>query len=275
MTYLQALISQQERELGRTEPSTGATVDERKAELKKLQAQKQEMAAFYKPDYPDMVALGRKITDLQAEIAHAPTEPAPTKAAETKNVEDPPQLLLLKAQLHAAQLVQENGKKEQTRLQQSIRTYEERIEASPLVEEEYKQITRDHDSALQFYNTLLNKMNESSMATALEQRQQGEQFRVMDAPNLPDSPTFPNRTVFAAGGLAAGLVLGLLITAVLEYRDTSVRNERDIWAFTNLPTLAIFSHIQGLPQAAKPHGHHHNRWNPFSRLRKPLEDARG
>jgi capsular polysaccharide biosynthesis protein len=128
---------------------------------------------------------------------------------------------------------------------------------------------------LQFYNTLLNKMNESSMATALEQRQQGEQFRVMDAPNLPDSPTFPNRTVFAAGGLAAGLVLGLLITAVLEYRDTSVRNERDIWAFTNLPTLAIFSHIQGLPQAAKPHGHHHNRWNPFSRLRKPLEDARG
>jgi uncharacterized protein involved in exopolysaccharide biosynthesis len=46
---------------------------------------------------------------------------------------------------------------------------------------------------LQFYNTLLTKMNESSMATALEHRQQGEQFRVMDAPNLPDAPTFPNR----------------------------------------------------------------------------------
>ncbi len=85
------------------------------------------------------------------------------------------------------------------------------MKSSPLVEEEYKQVTRDHETALEFYNTLLKKMNESSMATALEHRQQGEQFSVMDAPNLPDAPTSPNRIVFAGGGLAAGLFLGLLI----------------------------------------------------------------
>jgi len=97
------------------------------------------------------------------------------------------------------------AKQEQTRLQQLVRAYEEKIEASPMLEEEYKQITRDHETALQFYNALLTKMNESSMATALEHRQQGEQFRVMDAPNLPDEPTFPNHRNFAGGGLAAGL----------------------------------------------------------------------
>ena len=68
-----------------------------------------------------------------------------------------------------------------------------------MVEEEYKEVTRDHESALQFYNTLLAKMNESTMATALEHRQEGEQFRVMDAPNLPDEPTFPNPRIFAGG----------------------------------------------------------------------------
>ena len=130
-----------------------------------------------------------------------------------------------------------------------------------MVEEEYKEVTRDHETALQFYNTLLTKMNESSMATALEQRQQGEQFRVMDAPNLPDAPTSPNRLVFAGGGLAGGLFMGLLIAALLEYRDTSLRNERDIWAFTKLPTLAVISHIDGLPQTAKPS----SRWKLFSR----------
>jgi capsular polysaccharide biosynthesis protein len=141
-----------------------------------------------------------------------------------------------------------------------------------MVEEEYKRITRDHETALQFYNTLLTKMNESSMATALEQRQQGEQFRVMDAPNLPDSPTFPKHGVFAAGGLVAGLFLGLLLTALLEYRDTSVRNETDIWAFTKLPTLAVVSYIDDLtsPRAAG-----ERRRLSFRRPAKSTEGARG
>ena len=269
VTFLQALLTQQTHELQRiTDPGAGVSVDERRAELKRLMAQKQELDATYQPDYPDVIAINRKIADLQGEITHTPTEAAP-KAPAATHVDDTPQMLALKAQLHSAQLAMENGKAEQARLQADVRVYQERIEASPLVEEEYKQITRDHETALQFYNTLLTKMNESSMATALEQRNQGEQFRVMDAPNLPDSPSFPNRMVFAGGGLAAGFVLGLLISALLEYRDTSVRNERDIWAFTKLPTLAIISHIGGLPQTAKAHG----RWNPFARTHKPVENA--
>lgn len=130
-----------------------------------------------------------------------------------------------------------------------------------MVEEEFKQVTRDHETALQFYNILLTKMNESSMATALEHRQQGEQFRVMDAPNLPDAPTFPNHLKFAGGGLAAGLVLGLFLVALLEYRDTSVRNERDMWAFTNLPTLAVVSYLSDLAQPPAAH----KRWRLFTR----------
>jgi capsular polysaccharide biosynthesis protein len=92
-------------------------------------------------------------------------------------------------------------------------------------------------------------MNESSMATALEQRQQGEQFRVMDAPNLPDAPSFPNHVVFACAGFAGGLGLGMLLAGLLEYRDTSLRNERDVWAFTKLPTLAIISHMEDLNES--------------------------
>ena len=93
------------------------------------------------------------------------------------NRPDSPQLQDLKAQLRAAQQAMGVAKQEQARIEQQIRTYESRIEASPLVEEEYKKLTRDHETALEFYNSLLTKMNESSMATALERRQQGEQFR--------------------------------------------------------------------------------------------------
>ena len=268
-TFLQALVSQQAHDLQSTESGPGISTDEHRAQLKALIAQKQELEALYTPDYPDVVAVSRKIADLQAQIAHAPPESATTAPA--GNHPDPPQLQQLKFQLRGVQQSMVAAKQEQARIQQQIRTYEARIEASPLVEEEYKQVTRDHETALEFYNTLLKKMNESSMATALEQRQQGEQFRVMDAPNLPDAPTSPNRKVFAGGGLAAGLFLGLLIAALLEYRDTSLRNERDIWAFTKLPTLAILSHIDGLPNLAK----EGSRWKLFSRATKPIESAGG
>jgi polysaccharide chain length determinant protein (PEP-CTERM system associated) len=268
-TFLQAIISQQTHELQSAEPTTGVTVDDRRKELKALIEQKQSLENLYTPDHPDVVAISRRISDLQAEIAHASAEPAPSSASAASTRPDPPDLQKLKIQLRGVQLSIADAKREQTELGQKVRAYEARIESSPMVEQEYKQITRDHETALQFYNSLLSKMNESSMATALEQRQQGEQFTIMDGANLPDAPTFPNPAVFAGGGFALGLFLGLGISAFLEYRDTSLRNERDVWAFTKLPTMAIISHIEGLPAAAKTR----KFWNPFSRSNKPMESA--
>ena len=270
VTFLEAMVSQQTQEAPHADPVTGTNVDALKDQLKDLRKQKEALDALYTPDHPDVVAMARQIANVQAEIAQDRAEPAKGQPAAAHP--DPPQLQQLKAQLRVAHQAVTTARQEQAQVEEQVRRYESNLESSPMVEEEYKQVTRDHETALQFYNTLLTKMNESSMATALEQRQQGEQFRVMDAANLPDAPTFPNRRVFAGGGLAAGLVLGLLLAALLEYRDTSLRNERDIWAFTKLPTLAFISHIDGLPKPAT--ARYHNRWKLFSRSNEPIESAR-
>src|SRR5260370_39558430 len=77
----------------------------------------------------------------------------------------------------------------------------------------------------------------------------------MDEPHLPESPSSPKRPVFVAGGLAIGLFLGLLIVGTLEYLDTAVRSERDIWAFTKLPTLGVIA-FTGEPEP----GESKRRW---------------
>jgi polysaccharide chain length determinant protein (PEP-CTERM system associated) len=268
-TFIEALVTQQPQGTTNIDPVTGTSENALQTQLKDAIKQEQEMETLYTPDHPDIIAMKRRIANLRAEIAHEPS--APAKAETTISSSDSPQLQQLKTQLRAIKLSIASAKQDQARIVEKVRSYEAKIESSPMVEEEYKQVTRDHETALQFYNTLLTKMNESTMATALEHRQQGEQFRVMDAPNLPEEPTFPNRRIFAGGGFAFGLSLGLLITALLEYRDTSLRNERDIWAFTKLPTLAVLSYINVLdhPDNAG------KRKMRFFRRNKPIESVRG
>lgn len=252
-SFLQAMISQQTQDLQRA-ASPVSRIDERQKQLQSLIEQREQLEASYTPDYPDVKALTDKINELRATLNQAPAAPLhSSQPIEAAALSASPQLQQLRAQLRAVQQTIIPARQEQARIQQQIRTYEARIEQSPQVEEEYKKITRDHDTALQFYNNLLAKMNESSMATALEQRQQGQQFSVMDPPNLPDSPKFPNHKLFATGGSIAGLALGCVIAGLLEFRDTTIHSETDIWAFTKLPTLAV---ISDLSRASTQDGRH-------------------
>jgi polysaccharide chain length determinant protein (PEP-CTERM system associated) len=237
-SYEETILAQQTREAGspqqRLQPQT------QQAELQQLLSQEAELTARYTSDYPDVVAVRRKIKDLQQEMAKAPA-PQPVAVPTTPVGPEPASIQQLRAQLRALDLAIEEKKHEQSRIQSQVATYQERIQASPMVQEQYKDLTRDYQTAQAFYDDLLQKMNQSKMATDLERRQQGEQFKVMDAPNLPDAPTFPNRLMFFAGGLAFGAAIGLAITALLEYQNTFLRSERDIWAFTKLSTLGVIA----------------------------------
>jgi uncharacterized protein involved in exopolysaccharide biosynthesis len=128
---------------------------------------------------------------------------------------------------------------EQQMLRQQIGLYQSRVQLSPKIEEEYKQLTRDYTTAQKFYDDLLQKKTQSEMATNLERRQQGEQFRVMDPPNLPETPTYPKRWQFAGFGFVGGFGLGLMAVVVLEFRDKVMRTERDVLHYLQLPTLAL------------------------------------
>jgi polysaccharide chain length determinant protein (PEP-CTERM system associated) len=247
-SYREALLAQsgQSAATGPSEPGskpsphvTGQTTPEQAAELQKLQSDLADLSGRYTPDYPDVVATKRKIADLKKEISQNGT-PASANAGGSVHV-DSPAVQQLRAQNHSIDDMIQQKRRVQAKIQGEIGMYQGRLQASPLVAAKYKELSRDYDTATKSYDSLLTKKHDSQMATELEHQQQGEQFRIMDVANLPDTPTFPNRTRFALGGLAAGIALGIAIIAFLEYRDKSLRSERDVWAFTKLPTLGIIA----------------------------------
>jgi len=245
-TYAESMLAQQLREVPVS--TSGASVSTQQTELEQLVSQETDLANRYTPDYPDLKVVRRKIAELRTKMNQAPSS-APATAPGLPHAE-PIGMQQLRAQIRAAEQGIQAKRHEQAQIQDEIQVYQGRIQASPLVEEEYKEITRDNETAQKFYETLLSKMNQSKMATDLERRNQGEQFRVMDEPNLPDAPVFPKRLYFAGGGFALGLLLGIGIVVLLEHKDQSLRTEEDIWQLTKLPTLAVLSLIDiALPQA--------------------------
>ena len=120
------------------------------------------------------------------------------------------------------------------------------MQSSPVVEEQYKELNRGYQTALDSYSELQKNLYASRMAVDLENKQQGEQFNVLDPANLPDNPSYPNRPMFALGGLAGGLGLGFGLSLLMEMRDTSLRNERDVEFVLRLPVLAMVPAIEPL-----------------------------
>src|SRR3984893_13616193 len=266
---------QQQNQAAQMGEHSGGTPEGRQNELQQLLAQEADLTSRYTDDYPDVVSVRRKIRELREQIANAPAPAAPTPAASTPKPADSIAALQLRTQLRSMDQEIAMKKRDQASIQTQLHLYQERVGSSPAVEEEYKAITRDNQTAQTFYDDLLNKIQTAKMATDLEKRQQGEQFRVMDEPNLPESPSSPKRPVYVAGGLAAGLFLGLLIVGTLEYLDTAVRTERDIWAFTKLPTLGVIA-FNGDPEPAMSRRRWLRRRSPdLTAGTKPLMNAGG
>lgn len=238
--YQESMLTQMSHEVPSASPAMKAALDERQTQLATLQAQASDLSTRYTADYPDLIAVRHKIADLRKEISRSP---APAAVAVT-HVPDSAAVQQLRAQIQATNQGITAKQAEQMQLQSAINGYQGRLQASPQVEEQYKALTRDYQTAQKFYDDLLVKRNQSKMATDLEHRQQGEQFRVMDEPNLPDSPDYPKRSRFLLGGFALGLMIGLASAALLEYRNTALQTEDDVYVFTKLPTLAVIGRFE-------------------------------
>jgi polysaccharide chain length determinant protein (PEP-CTERM system associated) len=238
-------------------------------QLAALQTQLLTMESRYTPDHPDMIKLKADIAQMKKKIdennAAAKAKPADKDKADLAKMNEPPNIQQLRNLIHGYDLTIQEKTRDQERLQDQIRTYRARVEISPLVEQQYNEITRDFATAQGFYDELLRKKSQSAVAADLERQQQSEQFRLWDPPNLPEKPTFPNRLLFAGGGLGGGLVVGLGLALLLELKDKALRTERDVEVLLQLPTLAL------VPSISRYNGK--GRGGLFSRIRKTDERA--
>jgi len=143
----------------------------------------------------------------------------------------------LEAQIKLTEIQTEDYMKEMKNAEQNVVLIRSRIESEPVGEQQYAEVIRDREIAKVKYEEFNRKRSNSAVAEDLEKRQQGESLEVLDPASLPQTPTEPKRPTLIAIGTGVGLILGLCFAGAREAKDASLKNLKDVRAYTQLTIL--------------------------------------
>lgn len=222
-----------------TEP-VQATAAER---LEAARAALRALQLRLKPEHPDMIRAERVVGELEqkaaAEELNGPVGTGIVPARSTLAPADQKRLSDMQAERESLDRRIALNQAEEVRLRRVLSEYGAKVEAAPGREAEATELMRDYDTLDEQYRTLLGRTQQSKIAADLERRQIGEQFKLIDPARLPERPISPNRVRLNMMGAMAGLAIGLVLIALLEYRNTSFRTEDDVALSLALPVLAV------------------------------------
>jgi polysaccharide chain length determinant protein (PEP-CTERM system associated) len=201
-----------------------------------------ELERRLRPAHPDLQRMQRVVRDLEAQAAIEPQEAAsgagmpshsPAEAARRARAAD------LRFELEQLDRQIALKGEEERRLRAIDHGYQQRIERVPVRESELAELTRDYSTLQTLYQTLLAKQEDSKIAANLERRQIGTQFKLLDPARAAQKPSTPRRWLIDLVGMAAGLVFGLALVGLLEYRDRTLHTDADVRNELTLPVLAV------------------------------------
>lgn len=198
----------------------------------------------YTPENPDLQAAQEQLAVLKRErdeankAAAAPKSSdaeSPAQARERIDVQTQEEGLI--AQFKAANLEEQRNNAEMQLANSQLHAFQSRLETSPGNEREYSDLLRDRDNAKQKFLDLDARMHKSTISMDLEKRKQGETLELIDAPSLPTEPTEPKRALIIPLGAVGGLLIGIILVAIREIKDTSLKNLKDARVYTQLSIL--------------------------------------
>jgi len=115
--------------------------------------------------------------------------------------------------------------------------YKSKLAQTSLLEAKYADLIREAKTDADKYQEALRKSEMTTQNSDLISRKATETLEVLDPPFLPITPASPNRPMIVGAGTAVAFILGLALAGLQEAKDTSLKNLKDVRAYTNLPVL--------------------------------------
>jgi succinoglycan biosynthesis transport protein ExoP len=212
-------------------------------QIERLEIDITEMKGRYTEDYPglqsaqDHLAFLKKQRDAAMKekvVDNSKVYDPTTATAERMNAEDA--IASLNTQMKALNMEAAQYRRDMGNVNRTLEQYQARLQ-NIAGEKEYEDLTRDRDAAKNHFFDLENKRQLSTASVHIEERKQGQALEVIDQAILPTTPAAPKRGTMLPMGVVAGLALGVVIVAIREVKDTSLKNLKDARLYTQLTVL--------------------------------------
>ncbi|HLW75920.1 MAG TPA: hypothetical protein VKS01_03025 [Bryobacteraceae bacterium] len=225
--------------------------------VQKLQDRLRELRQLYNDSYPDVQTNIGLLNSAQTKLDELRKEDADKQAQAKKDAEtakaskkDPPnpglemnllnqnqRITALQASLQALDMQIEQYKKNITRLTGEMKMIQGRLDSAPAGSKVYSDLLRDKELAKTKYEDLARRLDTAERSQFLTARNEGERLEQLDPASLPTDPTEPKRPMVIGIGAAFGLLLGVAIAGAREMKDTSLKNLKDVRAYTQMSVL--------------------------------------
>ena len=198
-----------------------------------------ELRTRYTDNYPDVIQKKAEIAALEGELARTKSDVEPNNKEPNKEKTAAVNPFVVQLQRAISEVEAEIAarKAEEQGLRRDINTYQQRVENTPRWEQEFQSLSRDYDTTKELYTSLLKRYEEAKLAESMEQRQKGEQFRILDPAAASEQPVAPNRVRLFLAGLVLSLGLALGTVVLAEQLDTSFHTVDELRGFTRFPVL--------------------------------------
>jgi uncharacterized protein involved in exopolysaccharide biosynthesis len=207
--------------------SARATLEERRRELA--------------DSHPDVRDAERAVAALEGQLASAPR--ASGGGAPASASSENPVYHRLVDQLRTARAEFQHLQDKRGRLVDELADYEARMKAAPMIEREYRAVTRDYENALAKFREVRAKQMEAELGQSLEEERKAERFVLIEPASMPIEPIQPNRKRIMLMGFALAMGAGLGMVALREVTADAIYGSRAVAAITGVPPLAVVPYI--------------------------------
>jgi len=192
------------------------TIEKLRASKVELQTQRTEQARLYKPSYPAMQQLDRKIAELDAEIA-----------AEVTSMR------------RGIQAEYQTRLREEAKLQESIKATRQEILDLEERSTDFTTLKREVDTNRELYDGLLQRMKEVGVAAGIA----ANNISVVDPAAVPQFPYSPKLLLNLAVALVLGLFGGVGLALLFEMLDDTVKGNEALEKLMDKPVLGVIPKV--------------------------------
>jgi len=189
----------------------------------------------YSEDYPDVKSTERRIELIQKRIS------AGEKAITT--IPDNPTVVQLRTQINSVDNQIAGIHAHQADLKRQIAQMQQNLDKTPIVAQQYDQLTRGLDLARAKHDDLMKSQMDSELTAEAILGGRSDELRVINNPILPDRPAKPRRLAYVVIGAMLAFILSLSAVIVAESLDQTVRGSRDVRRVLALSPLAVIPRI--------------------------------